>query len=86
MKINFLKMSLQKKDLTNHLKNLLKTFFPHQKNSTDLLRNSLDKSLEKTYFCFSHINKKYYRDWETDRKSTRLNSSHLKLSRMPSSA
>ena len=28
----------------------------------------------------------YYRDWETDRKSTRLNSSHLKLSRMPSSA
>lgn len=62
MKINFLKMSLQKKDLTNHLKNLLKTFFPHQKNSTDLLRNSLDKSLEKTYFCFSHINKKYYRD------------------------
>ena len=29
---------------------------------------------------------KPYRDWETDRKSTRLNSSHLKLSRMPSSA
>ena len=29
---------------------------------------------------------KKYRDWETDRKSTRLNSSHLKLSRMPSSA
>ena len=29
---------------------------------------------------------KLYRDWETDRKSTRLNSSHLKLSRMPSSA
>ena len=27
-----------------------------------------------------------YRDWETDQKSTRLNSSHLKLSRMPSSA
>ena len=27
----------------------------------------------------------WYRDWETDRKSTRLNSSHLKLSRMPSS-
>ena len=31
-------------------------------------------------------NKELYRDWETDRKSTRLNSSHLKLSRMPSSA
>ena len=30
----------------------------------------------------SHI----YRDWETDRKSTRLNSSHSAKSRMPSSA
>ena len=27
-----------------------------------------------------------YRDWATDRKSTRLNSSHRSLSRMPSSA
>ena len=30
--------------------------------------------------------KQAYRDWETDRKSTRLNSSHRSLSRMPSSA
>ena len=29
---------------------------------------------------------KPYRDWETDRKSTRLNSSHSRASRMPSSA
>ena len=28
----------------------------------------------------------HYRDWETDRKSTRLNSSHSRASRMPSSA
>ena len=28
----------------------------------------------------------YYRDWETDRKSTRLNSTHSAKSRMPSSA
>ena len=28
----------------------------------------------------------FCRDWETDRKSTRLNSSHRSLSRMPSSA
>ena len=28
----------------------------------------------------------YYRDWKTDRKSTRLNSSHSGESRMPSSA
>ena len=27
-----------------------------------------------------------YREWETDRKSTRLNSSHITRSRMPSSA
>ena len=27
-----------------------------------------------------------YRDWETDRKSTRLNSSHITRARMPSSA
>ena len=27
-----------------------------------------------------------YRDWETDRKSTRLNSIHITRSRMPSSA
>ena len=36
-----------------------------------------------------HIKKKDltpYRDWETDRKSTRLNSSHSRASRMPSSA
>ena len=31
-------------------------------------------------------NNRPYRDWETDRKSTRLNSSHRSLSRMPSSA
>ena len=31
-------------------------------------------------------NKTEYRDWETDRKSTRLNSSHITRSRMPSSA
>ena len=30
--------------------------------------------------------KQGYRDWETDRKSTRLNSSHITRSRMPSSA
>ena len=32
------------------------------------------------------LHKQDYRDWETDRKSTRLNSSHRSLSRMPSSA
>ena len=34
----------------------------------------------------STLQNTYYRDWETDRKSTRLNSSHEIPSRMPSSA
>ena len=32
------------------------------------------------------IRRGLYRDWETDRKSTRLNSSHITRARMPSSA
>ena len=44
------------------------------------------------WLCVAKIQQRYnhtiyeYRDWETDRKSTRLNSSHRSLSRMPSSA
>ena len=38
----------------------------------------------KTHLSFRSLH--YYRDWETDRKSTRLNSSHSAKSRMPSSA
>ena len=34
----------------------------------------------------NHPDTPWYRDWETDRKSTRLNSSHITRSRMPSSA
>ena len=48
--------------------------------------------LDWTKCCYWRITfwiwncKQRYRDWETDRKSTRLNSSHRSLSRMPSSA
>ena len=44
-----------------------------------------DFASAKTY---EDIKKTYveYRDWETDRKNTRLNSSHEIPSRMPSSA
>ena len=45
--------------------------------------------LGMTYQTLYHrLRKGYdeYRDWETDRKSTRLNSSHEIPSRMPSSA
>ena len=44
------------------------------KHKIELLNNDLSLYLSK------------YRDWETDRKSTRLNSSHSAKSRMPSSA
>ena len=47
-------------------------------NLIDLLKN-IGVRVEK-------ISKHTYRDWETDRKSTRLNSSHITRSRMPSSA
>ena len=39
-----------------------------------------------TFSIFRQICENAYRDWETDRKSTRLNSSHSGESRMPSSA
>ena len=44
------------------------------------------KLLNKDQMIEGFINSTPYRDWETDRKSTRLNSSHSAKSRMPSSA
>ena len=46
----------------------------------------LRKYLYKHLGSYETIHFSLYRDWETDRKSTRLNSSHRSLSRMPSSA
>ena len=43
------------------------------------------QGVEKEHIGAAHL-EKCYRDWETDRKSTRLNSSHSRASRMPSSA
>ena len=40
----------------------------------------------RKHFRPEFLNRGPYRDWETDRKSTRLNSSHSAKSRMPSSA
>ena len=46
-----------------------------------------DKEFPSSYFFDARYSlKRTYRDWETDRKSTRLNSSHITRSRMPSSA
>ena len=44
----------------------------------EIIVNSMKEELTK--------NEADYRDWETDRKSTRLNSSHITRPRMPSSA
>ena len=50
--------------------------------------DELKRAKETLYPLVTMYDSLNYRDWETisDRKSTRLNSSHLKLSRMPSSA
>ena len=47
---------------------------------------SKEKADDEAIRVFTENLKHCYRDWETDRKSTRLNSSHRSLSRMPSSA
>ena len=44
------------------------------------------KQVVTTEFNIEGYPDSLYRDWETDRKSTRLNSSHEFVSRMPSSA
>ena len=47
------------------------------------------REASKRVFAMRHFDVQMmagYRDWETDRKSTRLNSSHSAKSRMPSSA
>ena len=60
---------------------------------TGRLHEETYKTMDETIKKYNDIEFKFfypdtagYRDWETDRKSTRLNSSHRSLSRMPSSA
>ena len=63
-------------------------------NSADLAALLNDKVINDAFEIarssrtgiLSTVAMRAYRDWETDRKSTRLNSSHRSLSRMPSSA
>ena len=58
-------------------------------NSQMFFSDLNDKNLKpKTFFGVKDSSQttNLYRDWETDRKSTRLNSSHEFVSRMPSSA
>ena len=48
--------------------------------------DELMRQLERIAKIQNYNDRGKYRDWETDRKSTRLNSSHSAKSRMPSSA
>ena len=54
-------------------------------NSIPQITNKVQAALSASAMQ-AQITNTGYRDWETDRKSTRLNSSHRSLSRMPSSA
>ena len=54
-------------------------------NSQTVQSDSTSSSARSAYVA-ADLSALSYRDWETDRKSTRLNSSHITRSRMPSSA
>ena len=60
---------------------IIKAFKGTDENMVCRVSGDDGKNHEQKY----ELNKEY-RDWETDRKSTLLNSSHRSLSRMPSSA
>ena len=54
-------------------------------NGKSIIQNAIEIQLQNDPL-FKKQYETNYRDWETDRKSTRLNSSHSGESRMPSSA
>ena len=65
---------------------------PDATQDADAIREMCDgletmvRNLTNNNFQLIKFRTRAYRDWETDRKSTRLNSSHSAKSRMPSSA
>ena len=87
------------KTINNHL-TYIKMFFEYAEKQDYIQKNPVrvdflkEQKSTKENFTDDEINTlltttkipQHYRDWETDRKSTRLNSSHRSLSRMPSSA
>ena len=89
-----LKQNLQ--NLNQHNLNLFKRIPNHQRLNHNFHRSNLNHHHPHTIINSNpttehhqlpdQIHQTTYRDWETDRKSTRLNSSHEIPSRMPSSA
>ena len=67
-------------------KTMLKKIIKLKKYKLEELETLKDRILATKGDTVLDITDSAYRDWETDRKSTRLNSSHRSLSRMPSSA
>ena len=65
--------------------NALANILPYNGKTTAEISDSFAIYFVPAGYVFS-IWGVFYRDWETDRKSTRLNSSHSAKSRMPSSA
>ena len=65
-------------------KNFISNLYEIKKSCCNCKYNSTNYDEEPCHEC-KHYGREY-RDWETDRKSTRLNSSHEIPSRMPSSA
>ena len=88
----FLISDLKKNTATASVREQVVTGTEQTKSSFDFFEDGLSAIYEDAPRARSlplHIvtgKQWWYRDWETDRKSTRLNSSHRSLSRMPSSA
>ena len=72
----------------NYLKGQLAIGWANVAIGEKSVSNEADKIANDLMMGMKDLDRKdrTYRDWETDRKSTRLNSSHRSLSRMPSSA
>ena len=64
----------------------LTTYIDPQKYIEIFADTSIDSQNFWVQTVVQATRRRKYRDWETDRKSTRLNSSHITRSRMPSSA
>ena len=89
------KSSFTDLDFINKLADYVDFMLPTVQNKRDIIDAIQNKELAIKRIPESERSIKHYetmlsgpqyRDWETDRKSTRLNSSHRSLSRMPSSA
>ena len=72
----------EKEEYAYYLKEYKEKYLPNEFNQLELLDELCNDELDH----YMSITSRGYRDWETDRKSTRLNSSHSAKSRMPSSA